>query len=235
MIDHTLGPSALGCLAGTIVLFLSQTFNVVTTRSRAYGRSRVRRAAGPWGIRFPDDVCLDELPGVVDLNGRRRITLRSTAVCPPILLFLLSAPAAHAQLSRLARADKQSLLTENFQVLTHVKALPASVKKAFAHAAQSRTFQMADPGQEYRATDYVLKAGLPFRRLIFAGVTHDLCLLHYERGGRGESWDLVLFRLSGGSARLVWHGWAHRIIPNVAELRKDVRSGSVEDGDKFYL
>ena len=161
--------------------------------------------------------------------------MRSTAVCPPILLFLLSAPAAHAQLSRLARADKQSLLTENFQVLTHVKALPASVKKAFAHAAQSRTFQMADPGQEYRATDYVLKAGLPFRRLIFAGVTHDLCLLHYERGGRGESWDLVLFRLSGGAARLVWHGWAHRIIPNVAELRKDVRSGSVEDGDKFYL
>ncbi len=128
------------------------------------------------------------------------------------LLLLLLASSGHAQIVKITPIDKQRLLIKKLQLIARTEALPSPVRNEFARAAHSKTFRMADPGQEYQVTDVVAKEGLPSRRFIFAGLTNDLCVLHYEHGGIGHGYDLVLFHLSGGKARFVWHGWARRNI-----------------------
>jgi hypothetical protein len=67
---------------------------------------------------------------------------------------------------------------------------------------------MADPGERFQATDVVIDSTLPWRRLIFAGVTPDRALIHYELVGIGRSLVVELYDLkSPQSAVGVWRGY----------------------------
>jgi len=63
---------------------------------------------------------------------------------------------------------------------------------------------MADPGQEFQLTDVILKPGLPRRRLLFGGVNDQKCFIHYETGGIGHFYSLVVFKMGSPALTCTW-------------------------------
>ena len=104
------------------------------------------------------------------------------------------------------KAEKENDLDGDFKILTRVEQLPESVKTAFAALMHQPQFEMADPGRDFQVTDVITHQGLPRRRLIFAGLSDRECFIHYETGGRGHSFDLVVFSNAPSGATLVWSG-----------------------------
>jgi len=134
-----------------------------------------------------------------------------------------------AGITRLGAEDKQYLLAKDkFRAVLRVKQLPRSVRGWFAQRATGRTSYLADPGQKYQAGCIVEKGSAP-RRLLFAGVADDHCFVHYEKGGRGHSYHVVLFRLSGNEARLTWHGVAKRKMASLDQLRQSIAANDLSD------
>jgi len=164
-----------------------------------------------------------------------------------LALLALNVPS-YAGGIRLHPEDKKHLLQDRFQIINKVENLPASVQSEFAHLVHERTFQMANPGQEFQVTDFIQKQGLPFRRLIFAGVSSQYCLVHYEMGGIGHGYYMVLFRLSKDKvsfawfrfskdrASFVWGGCPQpfRPLANWAELKTFIKKDKFDDRTGIY-
>jgi hypothetical protein len=60
---------------------------------------------------------------------------------------------------------------------------------------------MANPDEDFQATDVRRGKQLPTRRLAVAGVSESLCIIHYEQGGIGRNWILAILELTGGKAK----------------------------------
>jgi hypothetical protein len=114
------------------------------------------------------------------------------------------------------------ILDGDFEIVTSVNRLPTSVRSAFAVLARQSSFEMADPGQNFQATDFIAKTALPWRRLIFAGISAEKCFLHYERGGRGHSYYLVVFTTEPTGAKFFW-GTA---LPNPSMSLADLKASA---------
>ena len=89
-----------------------------------------------------------------------------------------------------------------FSAIEKVEALPTPVKTALAATFGQSSLKMANPGEPFNATDVM--DSYPTRRLIFAGCTKERCLVHYEKGGRGQQYLAILFKLDDkGNADIV--------------------------------
>lgn len=115
-------------------------------------------------------------------------------------------------------------LDGDFKILDNVEQLPASIKDAFTAIAHEPRFEMADPGHDFQVTDVMTHEGLPRRRLIFAGISDRDCFIHYEMGGRGHSFLVVVFARGPSEARFTWGKALPTPAANIAELRSKVRS-----------
>jgi hypothetical protein len=115
------------------------------------------------------------------------------------------------------------------------EAMPADVKQAFATITGEPSFALANPGQKYQATDVVVERGLPRRRLVFAGVRGDEWFVHYELGGIGHSFCVLLFKVDPQSRlQFVWGGAGFHGAKNLDELRKMVAAGQFSDETQNY-
>lgn len=68
--------------------------------------------------------------------------------------------------------------------------------------------RLAEPGQKWEVTDLITDPTLPRKRLIWA-VTDDVYfVVHYESGGIGHGYHVVIAKrkTGGGRANLLWHG-----------------------------
>jgi hypothetical protein len=93
---------------------------------------------------------------------------------------------------------------------------------------------MANPGEKYEATDVIGEPRLPSRRLLFAGLSRDKYFIHYERGGRGHSYDIVVFEVDPGKeVKLLWGGSGATGAKSLEQLRSMVASGAFAD-DRAY-
>lgn len=128
----------------------------------------------------------------------------------------------------LAAPERQRLLQEPFQTDTRVAAIPSSVKEQFVNYGQS-PFSMAEPGQRFQWSDVITHPRLPWRRLIFVGVSKDACIVAYEHGGYAPSRKVALFRLVNGQARLVWVAALENNFSNLEDVREDVQQGKFFD------
>lgn len=103
--------------------------------------------------------------------------------------------------------ERLAFLAGDYTIMRSVSALPGGIKKLYTVKGESR-IAMADPGASFQATDVVIDSTLPWRRLIFAGVTPDRAFIHYELGGIGRSFVVELYDLkSPQSAVGVWRGY----------------------------
>lgn len=126
--------------------------------------------------------------------------------------------------------DRQHLLDGQFTLVTSTAAMPRSLKNAFAVISSARQFEMADIGKDYQATDFVVKPGLPSRRLIFAGTNGEKWFIHYEHGGRGHNYAVVVFTANPqGGVEFLWGG--EGIVParDLDDLRNKLADGRFSD------
>lgn len=101
----------------------------------------------------------------------------------------------------LSATDRQHVLQDSFAVVKTVQAIPQSVLSRLV--GKTAYDGMTDPGKPFNMGCIAL-ASLPFRRLIFAAVSAEYCIVHYEQGGFVYGRMASLYRLTGGQASLLW-------------------------------
>lgn len=109
----------------------------------------------------------------------------------------------------LSKADLQSFLAGDFTTVQDMRQLPGPVLQAYTERGGSRLV-MANPGKRFEATDDIRDSSVPRKRLIFAAVSRDKCIVSYEQGGYAHTFNIALFRLNSNKAEPVWQGfcWA---------------------------
>jgi len=123
------------------------------------------------------------------------------------------------------QAAREEFLNRDFTIVKNVRVLPVPVLEAFIEQGGSRLV-MANPGEKFEATDFIVDPSLPRRRLIFAGVSGDRCFIHYERGGRGHSYIIAFFKVtSTKSMEPLWSGYCDDPSPSFQDLRSKLATG----------
>lgn len=57
---------------------------------------------------------------------------------------------------------------------------------------------IAEPGEEWRVTDVISDPAIPSKRLIWAAKAGEYYVVHYERGGRGHSYHVLVATFTPG-------------------------------------
>ena len=122
--------------------------------------------------------------------------------------------------------DRRHLLNGDFQVVMQMGDLAGSCWDSFASSflrfsgapASKELVKLADPGQDFEATDH-LRGGLPFRRLVFAGLGSKGCFVYYEQGGQQHPATTCLAVMDYAQKKAIWVGESRRKARNFKELR----------------
>lgn len=106
--------------------------------------------------------------------------------------------------------DRDHLLNDTYTIAKTVREIPQPVQdvllKPSASPLDRRLDGMADPGQEWQESDVLGSKPLPIRRLILAATSAGYSLIYDEHGGIAYHQLLTLYRMTGGSAKIVWSG-----------------------------
>jgi hypothetical protein len=153
-------------------------------------------------------------------------------------------PATHTETSNdlpwrfhkvLTKPEKQHVLDGQFTVVASTQTMPASLKHAFAVITGQQQFALADPGQKYQVTDVVYEPGLPFRRLVFAGLSGDKWFIHYEHGGIGHGYAVVVLAVQPeGRVQFLWGGVGSHRAKDLDDLRKSIAGNQFCDDGGYY-
>jgi len=112
--------------------------------------------------------------------------------------------------------------------VSHVADISPSVAEAAKKVFDSEGFEMADAGGPWNATDFVVNRALPFRRLIWAVSVEEYVILHYEMGGLGHSWHIMVFGPARNERReCIWSGSAEHSFASVYTFSRGVTTGSI--------
>jgi hypothetical protein len=137
--------------------------------------------------------------------------------------------------STISKQEKQHILDGRCNVITSTSSMPKSLKYGFAKVTEQGNFDLADPDEEFQETDVRTTRRLPSRRLVFAGSCDDRWFVHYEHGGIGVSYSVVIFRAdSNGVLQFEWGGAGFYRAKSIDELRLAISSGKFADDVKFY-
>ena len=138
----------------------------------------------------------------------------------------------HATLSA---QEKQHVLDGSCSVIASTKAMPQSLRNGFAKVTREQKFELADPGKRYQETDVIIFPGLPRRRLVFAGSCGERWFIHYEKGGIGHSYEVLIFAADGkGEMPFVWGGVGFYRAKDMDELRRVIAAGEFADDREYY-
>lgn len=68
--------------------------------------------------------------------------------------------------------------------------------------------KLADPGENWNATDAISDPTLPGKRLIWAALGGDYCIVHFERGGIAHTYHVLVAKLTkdGVEPKVLWRG-----------------------------
>ena len=120
-----------------------------------------------------------------------------------ILLALAFQGFCFADVTKLPADDQKVLRDESrFHEIHAAANLPPAV---FALCADNAG-RLAEPGQKWEATDVIMDDKLPRKRLIWAATDGDYYVVHYERGGPGHSFHVLVAKLKDGKQSFVWYG-----------------------------
>ena len=135
---------------------------------------------------------------------------------------------------QLSAAEKEHILDGPFKMVSRTEAMPPHVKQAFSTITSEPSFALANPGQKYQVTDVEVDRSLPRRRLVFAGVLGEEWFVHYERGGIGHSYCVLLFKVDPQNRlRFVWGGAGFHGAKNLDQLRQMVDAGQFSDERRY--
>ncbi len=93
--------------------------------------------------------------------------------------------------------------------------------------------RMADIGERWEATDVITNETLPRKRLIWAVVHQDYYLVHYERGGRGHSFHVLLAQLKAGKkADVLWRAVGEKYL-DISAFSRALKNNQMDDDPKL--
>jgi len=134
----------------------------------------------------------------------------------------------------LSNTEKRRVLDDEFRLVRSTEEMPQVLKQPFASATGQPQFALANPGQKYQVTDVIDEPGLPRRRLLFAGESSKSWFIHYECGGLGHSYAVLVFRkTAGGGTQFFWGGAGER-AKDLNDLRNKIAAGDFRDQLVYY-
>ena len=111
--------------------------------------------------------------------------------------------------------------------------LPSAVKRACASVIAEHRFWLADPGKPYNETDVDWDFRIPGRRLIWAAHVPGYYVIHYEQGGRGHGYSVLVVQYTRGSpANVAWAAAGGSLKKPLRDYRafvSAIRLGTLDD------
>jgi hypothetical protein len=94
--------------------------------------------------------------------------------------------------------------------------------------------RLAEPGKKWESTDIIKDPSLPRKRLIWAAVSEEYYIVHYERGGRGHSFHVLVATLAKQETKpkIVWRGVGDQ-LKDYAAFLDALRSGKLDDSLEY--
>src|SRR5436190_11820015 len=156
---------------------------------------------------------------------RPMMRMRQFSLC---LLFTVAIQTlCHADVTKLPAEDRKVLLdASRFHEVHSTKDLPPAV----VALSVNDKVKLADPGQNWNATDAVTDPTLPWKRLIWAAVGSDYYIVHYERGGIDHSVHILVAKLAKNDAKpmVLWRV-VGRQLKDYAAFLEALRTGKLDD------
>jgi hypothetical protein len=164
----------------------------------------------------------------------RRVTIAVLALF--VVSLCLGSPYRLAPAAQQSRPpQKAHILDGDFSIQKDVHRLPDTLKSAFAHLAGEQNFEMANPGERFQVADVIVEPRLPLRRLLFAGISKDKYFIHYERGGRGHSYHIAVFKVDPKEeVKFLWGSSGATGAKNLEQLRNMVAMREFADDQGHY-
>jgi len=148
-----------------------------------------------------------------------------------ISLYLLFAVAMQslccADVTKLPAEDRKVLQdSSRFHEVHSTRDLPPAIV-ALCVDDKGR---LADPGQNWNATDAITDPTLPWKRLVWAAVRSDYYVVHYERGGIDHSFHILVYKLAKNDAKpkIIWRAVGSP-LKDYAAFVSALRTGKLDD------
>jgi hypothetical protein len=134
--------------------------------------------------------------------------MKRLLLCWSVMMAL--GDSSRADVAKLPVEDQKALRDEaRFHEIHAATNLPAAV---FALCADVKG-RLAEPEQNWEATDVITDDKLPTKRLIWAVTDGNYYVVHYERGGYARSFHVLVAKWKQGDGKpsLVWRHVGGRI------------------------
>jgi hypothetical protein len=132
----------------------------------------------------------------------------------------------HADVMKLSSEDRKALQdSSRFHEVHSTKGLPPAIL-----ALCGGDGKLAEPGQNWNATDAITDPNLPAKRLIWAAVGADYYVVHYERGGIAHSFRILVAKLpkNGAKPTVAWQALAKQ-LKDYAAFLDALRNAKLDD------
>jgi hypothetical protein len=145
------------------------------------------------------------------------------------LLFAIAIPSfCCADVVKLSAEDRKALLdASGFREIRATSALPSAILALCDGGGDGK---LAEPGQNWNATDVITDPTLPGKRLIWGAVGGEYYVVHYERGGIAHSFHILVAKLTQDNAKpkAVWRAIGGP-FKDYAAFLDALRSGKLDD------
>lgn len=171
--------------------------------------------------------------GIAAITLGVRVAMLFRAVAPPpvpeqgALRTLPPEPDQfHLRTTSAPRAVRSHLLAGNFKLVDRVAQIDDACRDVFFGSFVSGTgaapsageVSLADPGQPFQSSDDLVP-GVPFRRLVLAGVGPNSCFIYYQHGGSMYP-RFCLAVIDRAQKKVVWLGESSKEARSIGELRR---------------
>jgi hypothetical protein len=132
----------------------------------------------------------------------RTLLIALAATC--LLFGVAIRNLCYADVTKLAAEERKALLDVlRFHEVHSTSDLPSAV---LALCDGSGDAKLAEPGQNWNATDAITDPTLPGKRLIWAAVGGEYYVVHYERGGIAHTYHILVAKLAKNEAKpnVIW-------------------------------
>lgn len=133
-----------------------------------------------------------------------------------------------ADVTELPAEDRKLLLdASRFQEVNATTKLPSAILALCDGGGDGK---LAEPGQNWNATDVITDPTLPGKRLIWAAIGGEYCVVHYERGGIAHSFHILVAKVTKNDSKptMVWRAVGHQLKDYQAFLEA-LRTGKLDD------
>jgi hypothetical protein len=145
---------------------------------------------------------------------------------------LAAAPTCFAEITQLSRElDIELSQSSRFRPIDSISRLPAPVVALFV----DHKGRVADRGAPWEPGDVITDETLPTKRLKWAVEGPRIYIVHYERGGRTQSYYTLVASLDadGAAAKAEWRALG-RALSGYPDLITAIRKDELEDNPRYF-